>query len=93
MEISLNESRNIAEKTALTLGCIAFFGVCLSSLPAPGLQIGRVLALLGPVAIILGIIGRYQSSDGSSKWAITVGVITTLYVPTVWLSYVAGLSK
>ena len=94
LEIWPNESREIVGRTALALGYVGFLGVCFGGIPiTPVLQLTRVVALLGPVAIVLGIVGRYRSTDRSSKWAITIGVLTTLYVPTMWFSFFARLPK
>jgi hypothetical protein len=90
LEIWPDESREIVGKTALALGYVGFLGVCFSGIPiTPFFQLGRVVALLGPVAIVLGIVGRYRSTERSSKWAIAIGVLPILYVPTMWFSYFA----
>ena len=70
-------------RLAFCLALLGVVGVFLSS----SWRFGAVLALFGPVAIILGIIGRFLESDRLALWAVVIGFIVSLYLPTLWLRF------
>ncbi len=79
-------NRKTLAKLVLLLSLAGLLGVCLCSFPSL-FSLARGLALLGPVAVVLGTILECHSIDRITRWAIAIGVVTTLYLPTLWLPF------
>lgn len=80
----LSQQRMPLSNIAFTMALTAFLGVMLVSF-RPLVPLGFLLANLGPVAVILGIVSAVQSPARSARWAIVIGIIASLYLPTFWL--------
>ena len=68
---------------AFCLALLGVVGVFLSS----SWRFGALLVLFGPVAIVLGIIARFLESDRLALWAVVIGFIVCLYLPTLWWQF------
>ncbi len=85
--------RILPMKPSTSLARVAFlcslaglFGLWLCAQPAT-MELGPIVGLLGPAAILLGTIARFRSKNRWSKWAFLLGFFVTLYLPTVWLPF------
>jgi hypothetical protein len=68
---------------ALCVSLTALLGVCLCSIPGYA-GVGRLLALLGPVAIVLGVVARWRFPTRTAFWAVAVGTLASFYLPTLF---------
>jgi hypothetical protein len=68
---------------ALGVGLLALLGVGFCGSP-PLFFVGRTMTLLGPVSIVLGIVARRRSTSSVASFAITIGAIVSLYLPTLF---------
>ncbi len=72
--------------SALLFGIVSLLGVFVCSLPQLG-AIGPALVSFGPVAIILGVVSRFRSTNRMGFWAVVIGIVASLFLPTVWLPF------
>ena len=68
---------------------VAFVGLWLCSWPLL-LSVGVVLAFFAPVAVVLGIVSRFNSPDPLAIWAIVIGIFVSLYLPTLLVPFVSA---
>jgi hypothetical protein len=40
-----------------------------------------------PIGLLLGVIAMYRPPRRSAVWAVAIGVLGSLYIPTIWLFY------
>lgn len=69
-------------RIALGLSVIAFVGVCI----APGFQTAaRYIALLAVPGIVVGTVARFRGEGKIGFYAVLIGIVAALYLPTFWL--------
>jgi hypothetical protein len=68
----------------LILSILGLIGVTFCSHPTLG-GLGRVLALCSIPGLISGAIGRFSKEPRRGFWAVLLGAIGVLYLPTLWI--------
>jgi hypothetical protein len=50
-------------------------------------------SLFCPVGFLLGLIALWFPPRRTAKWAIAIGLLGSLYVPTIWIFFLRAMSR
>jgi len=73
-------------RIGLILSVIGLIGVTLCSFPPLG-GLGRALAFFSIPGLIFGTVGRWRNQPRSGFYAVLLGAIGALYLPTLWMTF------
>jgi hypothetical protein len=85
-ENQYKSSHNRLGVISLVVSFLGFLGVSLCTFTHLS-YVAPFIALLAPVGVIVGIVGLFRPPCRFGCLGIIVGVIGSLYVPTIWLHF------